>query len=79
MNAENIFKSWFTSLLGGVIMILSLYDWWWLGEEITKAIWPFVGGFALLMMKDKVSDLINQAFEVVINRMRGGPPTTPKP
>lgn len=55
-------------------MILSLYDWWWLEEDILKALWPFIGGFALLMMKDKVSDLINQSFQILINRLRGGPP-----
>lgn len=68
---ENIVKGWFTTLLGCGVMCLSIYEWWmtpdgkpvdWLDVSV-----PFVAGFALIYMKDKISDWITELFKTLID------------
>jgi hypothetical protein len=71
MNLQNLFKGWFTSILGCVLMTIGVYDWFWQGEEdwwrITA---PLIGGFSLLYMKDEISVLIKELFTALIAKFK---------
>jgi hypothetical protein len=70
--AENIFKSWFTTLLGCVLMGLGVYEWWMKGEtDWYRIAAPIVGGFALLYMKDKISEWIVEFFKAILSKITG--------
>lgn len=72
---ENLFKSWFTTLLGAAIMSLASYDWFFnpISEmsprETAIAV---VAGFTLMFMKDSISDWIKQAFNAILDKFKGG-------
>jgi len=69
---ENVVKSWFTTLLGCILMGLGVFDWW-NGEETDwyKISAPIIGGFALLYMKDKISDWITEFFKAILSKITG--------
>ncbi len=72
MDKESLFKGWFTTLMGCVLMGLAVYDWWntpdgqpvnWVDVGGT-----FIAGYALLYMKDKISDWISNFVMAVISK-----------
>jgi TRAP-type uncharacterized transport system fused permease subunit len=65
---ENIYKSWFTSLLGAVAMVLAIYGWWMNRSTNLESIFLAACGFALLYMRDKISTWIEQAFKLLMNK-----------
>ena len=69
---ENIVKSWFTTLLGCVLMGLGVYEWW-TGDETDwyQISVPIIGGFALLYMKDKISEWIGDFFKAILSKITG--------
>lgn len=69
---ENIIKSWFTTLLGCVLMGLGVYEFW-IGDmtDWYRIAAPIIGGFALLYMKDKISEWIGEFFKVIISKITG--------
>ena len=70
---ENIVKGWFTSLLGAALMILSIVEWWSKEEaQMTdyNVIGPFVGGFALLWMRDNISQWISTFIQAAIDKFK---------
>ena len=70
---ENIIKGWFTSLLGAALMVMSVFEWWTV-EQKQMYDWdiaaPFIAGFALLYMKDKISDWINSLVQAAIDKFK---------
>ncbi len=70
---ENMIKGWFTSLLGAALMVMAVYQWW---TEDKKQIYewdvigPFIAGFALLYMKDKISEWIGALFQTIIDKFK---------
>jgi hypothetical protein len=75
MKFENFFKGFVTTLIGCALMILPVYDWFWEGERDWYQLGvPFVGGFALLYMRDKLSEFLSDFGKVLLNKFRGGPP-----
>ena len=70
---ENIVKGWFTSLLGAILMLASVYEWWSV-EEKQMYDWdiacPFIAGFALLYMKDKISEWITSLVQAAIDKFK---------
>ncbi len=69
MELKNIITGWFTTILGAVLMTLSVYAWW---EDDT---WyqigvPFVSGFILIQMKDQLSVFINNFLGVVLQAIK---------
>lgn len=72
---ENLFKSWFTTLLGAAIMLLASYDWFFNPvSEMTPRETGIaaVVGFVLMFMKDNVSDWIKQGFTALLDKFKGG-------
>lgn len=70
---ENIVKGWFTSLLGAALMIMAVLEWWTVEAKQLydfDVIGPFIAGFALLYMKDKISDWIGQFIQAVIDKFK---------
>lgn len=69
MDLRNIIVGWFTTLLGMGLMAVSVYAWW---ENDTW--WqigvPFVAGFILLFMKDKLSEFLNNLFSVILQAIK---------
>lgn len=74
MQSENLFKSWFTTLLGAGILLAASYELF-LAEapRLTKGetLWAAAGGFALMAMKDSISGWINQAVTGAIEKFTG--------
>lgn len=70
---ENIVKGWFTSLLGAALMVMAIIEWWTVEGKLIydfDVIGPFIAGFALLYMKDKISDWIGQLFQAIIDKFK---------
>ena len=69
MGFKNIVTGWFTTLLGMVLMTVSVYAWW---ED--DSWWqigaPFVGGFILISMQDKLSDFLNNLLGVILQAIK---------
>lgn len=70
---ENIVKGWFTSLLGAALMVMAVLEWW--TEEKAQmtdynVIGPFIGGFALLWMRDSISGWISTFIQAVIDKFK---------
>lgn len=75
MNTENLFKSWFTTLLGAGILLVVMYEIFVAQAPRltrTEAIWVAIAGFALMFMKDAISGWINQAVTAAIDKFSGG-------
>lgn len=68
MNYENIIKSWFTSIIGAIAMVLSIFGWWY--DQLTdfQGLALFIIGFALLWMRDSISAFIEQAVKAAIEK-----------
>jgi hypothetical protein len=68
-----VIKNWFSTLLGMSLMCLSVYAWWndydWWQVGI-----PFVAGFMLFQMKDKLSEQLNyfigELFKAIIEKFK---------
>lgn len=72
---ENIFKSWFTTLLGAAMMTLAAYDWFFNPvSELTprETAITFTVGFVIIFMKDAISGWINQVVGALIDKFKGG-------
>lgn len=70
---ENIVKGWFTSLLGAALMVMAVYEWWTVKEKQIydwDILGPFIAGFALLYMKDKISEWIGTLFSAIIDKFK---------
>lgn len=70
---ENIVKGWFTSLLGAALMVMAVLEWWSTPEmEIYdwNVLGPAIGGFALLYMKDKISEWIGSLIQGIIDKFK---------
>lgn len=73
MNTENLIKGWFTSLLGASLMVMAIYEWWTVEGKLFyeyDVIIPFIAGFALLYMKDKISDWIGSFVQAVLDKFK---------
>jgi hypothetical protein len=57
---ENVFKSWFTTLLGCVIMAVCFYEWYKGEMTDMQAIMGGIIGFALLFMRDAIPTFISR-------------------
>ena len=68
---ENLIKGWFTSLIGMAMMAYSAYDWF-ISDVMTwqETSISFVAGFALMQMKDKISDWIGQAASICLDWLK---------
>lgn len=66
---ENVFKSWFTTLLGCACMVLALYEWY-IGEEQDwyQVAIPFIAGFMLLYMRDNISEFLTEYIKSKISK-----------
>jgi len=70
---ENMIKGWFTSLLGAALMVMAVVEWW---TTENKQIYewdilaPFIAGFALLYMKDKISEWIGTFFQALVDKFK---------
>lgn len=62
MNAENVFKSWVTTILGCVIMCAAAYGWW--VDHLSDLQGGTFGsiGFALLFMRDQIPNFLIKLF-----------------
>lgn len=70
---ENIVKGWFTSLIGAILMIMAIVEWWTVENKQVyewDILGPFIGGFALLYMKDKISEWIGSFVQAVIDKFK---------
>ena len=70
---ENIVKGWFTTLLGGVLMVMAIIEWWTVEGKTMydfDVIAPFISGFALLYMKDKISEWIGSFIQAAIDKFK---------
>jgi hypothetical protein len=68
---ENIFKSWATTLFGLALWGIAVYEFFFDKDSAIEA-WQaglmVVGGFALLWMRDSVSQWINSWVQKKVNK-----------
>lgn len=71
MQLENLFKSWFTTLLGAGILVVIGYEYFW-DDSISdmQAVWGAIGGFALMWMRDKISIWIGDVFTALLDKFK---------
>lgn len=70
---ENLAKGWFTSILGAAIMIMSIIEWWTTDNKMFydfDVLGPFIAGFALLYMKDKISEWIGSFISSLLEKFK---------
>ncbi len=70
---ENIVKGWFTSLLGASLMVMSIFEWWTVDNKQFydyDVLGPMIAGFALLYMKDKISEWIGLFVQSVLDKFK---------
>jgi len=71
MQTENLFKSWFTTLLGAGLLVVSAYEYFWEGSmSDVQAAWCAVGGFSLMWMRDKISIWIGDVFTAFLDKFK---------
>ncbi len=68
---ENVIKGWFTSILGAALMLIAGYDYFFT-DVLTEreAIGAAIIGFAMLWMRDKISEWIGQLVTVIIDKFK---------
>ena len=71
MQYENLFKSWFTTLMGAGIIVMVAYEYFWDGSlSDTQALFASLGGFALMWMRDAISLKLNEFITAVIDKFK---------
>jgi hypothetical protein len=71
MQLENLFKSWFTTLMGAGIIVMVAYEYFWDGSlSDMQALFGSLGGFALMWMRDAISSKANDFISAIIDKFK---------
>ncbi len=66
---ENIVKGWFTTLLGLALMTLGSFEFYEEADWYRCGV-PFIAGFILLFMRDKISEWITSLVMAAIEKFK---------
>ena len=79
MKFENFLKGLFTTLVGIALMIISIYEYLTGEDGLMQTGLIMVAGFALLFMRDKISDFISELAKRALNKWFPPKAETPEP